>query len=179
MPKTKRKSARILALDPGTRYWGIAVFKGDVLHVSTVKVLKASGSPAARLKEARETFSSLLEDHSPTVFVIEKPFFFWSKQAHLLDNIVEEIKSMVGKRNIKYHEYSPRTVRKVVCGNGNTSKKDMARFLSLLYPELRIRLNPGKKYKELYWGHMFDAVGLGMCYLKRTDKEKGNHARRS
>ena len=59
-------------------------------------------------------------------------------------------------------------VRKIVCGNGNATKQEMAKFLAMLYPELRVRLNQDRKYKERYWGHMFDAVGLGTCYLKDT-----------
>ncbi len=168
MPKQK-PPVKILAIDPGTRYWGIAIFEGRKIKISMVKVLTANHSPANRLKEAREVFYSLLEDYSPNVFVLEKPFFFWSKQAHFLDTLVDEIKDMARKKRISFHEYSPRTVRKVVCGNGNASKKDMAKFLTLIYPELVFRFNQGKRYKDLYWGHMFDAVGLGLCYLRQQE----------
>ncbi len=162
----KNKRIRILAIDPGTRYWGVAVFKGKTLHEAMVKVLTANDSPANRLKEARKVFVSLAEDYAPDVLVLEKPFFFWSKQAHLLDALIDELKSLARKKKMQVCEYSPRTVRKIVCGHGNTSKKDMAKFLTSLYPDLRIRLKQDRRYKELYWGHMFDAVGLGACYLK-------------
>jgi len=170
MPKRK-KITKIIAIDPGTKYWGVAVLKGDTLHEVTVKILTTNHSPANRLKEAKELFLSLAEDYAPSVLVLEKPFFFWSKQAHLLDVIIDEIKSLAEKKKMKVYEYSPRTARKIVCGDGNASKKEMAKFLVLIYPELRIRLNQDRKYKELYWGHMFDAVGLGVCYLKKTRKE--------
>ncbi len=169
MPKRK-KTNKILAIDPGTRYWGIAIFKDRTLSVTMVETLIDNHSPANRLKEAKKIFSSLIEDYSPNVIVLEKPFFFWSKQAYFLNTLIDELKSMAAKKRISLHEYSPRTVRKAVCGNGNTSKKDMAKFLTLIYPGLRIRLNQDKKYKELYWGHMFDAVGLGLCYLKKIEE---------
>ena len=169
MPKRK-KIIKVLAIDPGTHYWGIAVFKGENLYEATVKILTANHSPANRLKETKGLFLSLVEDYAPSVLVLEKPFFFWSKQAHLLDVMIDEIKSLAKKKKIKVYEYSPRTARKIVCGNGNTSKKEMAKFLTSIYPELHIRLKQDRKYKELYWGHAFDAVGLGVCYLKKIKK---------
>lgn len=170
MPKRKTIS-RILAIDPGTRYWGIAVFKGEHLSESMVKVLTANHSPANRLKEAREIFTSLIEDFEPDVLVMEKPFFFWSKQAHFLDTLIDELKSLARKEKMAFYEYSPRTIRKVVCGNGNTTKREMAKFLTSLYPGLIIHFKQDKKYKELYWGHMFDAIGVGVCYLKNREEK--------
>jgi Holliday junction resolvasome RuvABC endonuclease subunit len=165
MPKRK-KVKKVLAIDPGTRYWGIAVFRDEKLSESMVKVLTANHSPANRLKEAKKVFASLIEDFEPETLVLEKPFFFWSKQAHFLDTLVDELKSLARKQKMAFYQYSPRTVRKVVCGNGNTTKKEMAKFLTSLYPSLIIHFKQEKRYKELYWGHMFDAVGVGVCHLK-------------
>jgi Holliday junction resolvasome RuvABC endonuclease subunit len=162
----RKKINKILAIDPGTRYWGIAVFKDGKLSESMVKVLTANHSPANRLKEARKVFASLIEDFEPDTLVLEKPFFFWSKQAHFLDTLVDELKSLAKKEKMAVYEYSPRTIRKVVCGNGNTTKREMAKFLTSLYPGLLIHFKQEKRYKELYWGHMFDAVGVGVCHLK-------------
>ena len=146
--------------------------EGKKLCHSEVKILKTRGSPKKRLEEGRRIVSDLIKDYRVQVLVIEKPFFFWSKQSNLLNILVEEIKFLAKKKKIKVYEFSPRTVRKSVCGNGNATKKDMAKFLASIYPELRIRLNQNRRYKEIYWGHMFDAVGLGVCYLKRERNTK-------
>ncbi|MFA5393808.1 MAG: crossover junction endodeoxyribonuclease RuvC [Candidatus Ratteibacteria bacterium] len=167
----KPKNQRILAIDPGTRYWGIAIFRDNDLCDSMVKVLKTKGSPRKRLEEVKKIFLSLLNNYAPNVLVLEKPFFFWSKQSRFLDVVVEEVKSLARKNKMKVYEYSPRTARKIVCGDGNASKKDTARFLTTVYPDLHIWLNQDRRYKELYWGHMFDAVGLGVCYLKKTKEQ--------
>jgi len=162
----------IIAVDPGTRFWGVTVFRGEDIIVSLVKVLSTKGSPRKRLEEVKRVFSSLLEDYAPDVLVLEKPFLFWSKQSHLLNVLIEEIKSLARKEKMKIYELSPRTVRKAVCGNGNASKKDMAMVVSTIYPELKIRLNQDRRYKEIYWGHAFDSAGLGVCYLKNKQKIK-------
>lgn len=162
----------IIAIDPGTRYWGVTVFRGEDIIVSVVKVLSTKGSPRKRLKEVKRVFSSLLEDYAPDILVMEKPFFFWSKQSRLLNVFIEEIKSLAKKEKMKICDFSPRTVRKAVCGNGNASKKDMAKLICSIYPELKIRLNQDRRYKEIYWGHAFDSAGLGVCYLKTKQKTK-------
>ncbi|OHB04852.1 MAG: hypothetical protein A3B16_01430 [Candidatus Zambryskibacteria bacterium RIFCSPLOWO2_01_FULL_45_43] len=162
----------IIAVDPGTRYWGVTVFRGTAIILSMVKILSTKGSPRKRLEEVKRIFSSLINDYAPKVLVIEKPFFFWSKQSRFLDVVIEEIKCLARKRKMKIYEFSPRTARKIVCGNGNASKKDMAKLICSIYPELKIRLNQDRRYKEIYWGHAFDSAGLGVCYLKTKQKIK-------
>ena len=160
----------ILSIDPGTKYWGVSILRGEKIEAPMVKVLSTKGSPRKRLEEVKKIFSSLIEDYRPDILVIEKPFFFWSKQSKFLDVLVEEIKCLAKKAKMKIYEFSPRTVRKIVCKNGNSSKQDIAKIICSIYPELKIYLNQTTKTKERYWGHMFDAVGLGVCYLMKQER---------
>ncbi len=162
--RQSKRSQRILAIDPGTRFWGWAVLRDEELYDCGVRTLKTNGSPRVRLSEAKKVFSRLLENHAPHILVLEKPFFFWSKQSNLLNVIIEELKNMAKKKKIKVFEFSPRTVRKNVCGDGNATKRDMAKVLAMQFPDLAVRLNQDRKYKDRYWGHAFDAVGLGICW---------------
>lgn len=162
-----KKEEKIIAIDPGTRYQGIAVFQGKELIFSSVKILQAKGSRRKRLQEVEKTFSSLLEDYAPNVLVIERPFPFWAEQSRFLEAIIDEIKRLARKEKIRVHEFSALAVRKVICGDDRATKKDVAELVASIYPELKSRLNQKRRSRELYWGHMFDAVGLGVCYLKR------------
>jgi len=165
-----KKEEKIISIDPGTRYQGIAVFQGKEIIISLVKILYIKGSRRKRLKEAGELFFSLIEDHAPDILVIERPLFFWTKQSKFLEAIIDEIKRLARKERIKVYEFSPLAVRKTICGDINATKQDVAKLVSSIYPELKIRLNQDRKSKERYWGHMFDAVGLGVCYLKAKRK---------
>lgn len=157
----------ILSIDPGTRYWGITIFRGEEIIVSMVKTLNTKGSLKNRLKETRKIFSRINQDYLPDILVIEKPFYFWGTQSKYLEGIIRQIKRLAKKQKMKIYEFSPRTVRKVICNNGNAVKQDIAETICLTYPELKIYLNQNRKYKEKYWGHMFDSVGLGVCWLKK------------
>ncbi len=167
-----KKEKKIIAIDPGTRYQGVAVFQGKKLIFSSVKILHAKGPLRKRLKEVEKVFSSLIEDYAPDVLAIERPFFFWTEQSKFLDAIIDEIKRLARKERIRVHEFSPLAVRKIICGDDRATKKVVAELVSSIYPELKNRLNQRRKTRELYWGHMFDAVGLGVCYLKKyTNKD--------
>ena len=161
----------ILAIDPGTRYCGIAVFKGEKIITSMVKVLSVNGSSKKRLEEVGKVFSALIENYAPEVLIIEKPLSFWTEQSRFLEAVIEEIKRLAIKEKVKVYEFSPLAVRKTICENDRATKKDVAELASSIYPELKNRLNQDRRSKELYWGHMFDAVGLGVCYLKIRQKQ--------
>lgn len=135
-----------------------------------VKVLSGGNSPRKRLEEVRKIFLSLAADYAPEVLVIEKPFLFWSEQSRFMDVVIDEIKCLARKEKIKIYEFGPKTVKKVVCGSGSATKKDMAQIICSIYPELKIYLKQMTKSQERYWDHMFDAVGLGVCYLKKQGK---------
>lgn len=165
-----KREKRIISIDPGTRYWGIAVFEGQSLYDTKVKTLNTKDSPRKRLIEARRIFISLIEDYAPEILVVEQPFPFWSKQSHLLNVVIEEIKSLARKEKMRIYEFCPKSVKKIVCGSGNTNKKEMAVVICSIYPELKIYLKQMTKSQERYWNHMFDAAGLGVCYLKKQGK---------
>lgn len=195
----------ILCVDPGTRYCGIAVFKGEKIIVSMVRVLLSTGPSRERLEEVRRVFSSLIIKYAPGVLVIEEPLSFWTEQSRFLSAIIAEIKHFAKKEKIKIYGFSPLIVRKTICGYEWVSKKDVAEKVSLIYPELekylkqdqkadspelknclnqnqrsdhsklKILLDRNKqdnewKLRKKYWGHMFDAVGLGICYLKKIGR---------
>ncbi|OGF27502.1 hypothetical protein A2242_04915 [Candidatus Falkowbacteria bacterium RIFOXYA2_FULL_47_9] len=157
---------RIIAVDPGARHCGVTIFHGSDIMVSMVRNFQAKAYKD-RIKEVRKVFLSFMGNYAPSVIVIEKPFFFWSERSKYLTGVVNEIKRLSKNAGMEIYEYSPRTVRKAICDDGNATKQDEAKVVYSAYPELKIYLKQDKKYKEIYWGHMFDSVGLGICYLRQ------------
>ena len=167
---TKKNKLRVLSIDPGTRYLGVSILEGRRLYFSSVKTIKTKNSPRKRLEEGRRIIADLIKDFRPKVLVIERPFFFWSKQSNFLNVLVAEIESLAKREKMRVYQFSPRTVRKIVCGNGNASKEDTKIVLSTIYPKLKIYLKQVTKTQERYWSHLFDSVALGVCYLKKEGK---------
>lgn len=160
----------IIAIDPGTRYWGITIFQGRNIILSVVKTFSTKGSARHRTAEAKLAFLSIFDKYVPDILVIEKPFAIWSKQSKFLNRIIQELKYSAKKQGMKVCEYSPKTVRKIVCDDENASKRDATKTICLMYPEMKTIFKQDKRYKETYWGRMFDSVGLGICHLKKSQR---------
>ncbi len=162
---TRKRPPLILALDPGTKEMGIAVLEGDDLLDYRVKTFRNERKPHELLGQAKSVMVSLLEEVHPDIVVIEKPFFAKTKRSALLTFLVQELRGRVKAGKVTLREYGPREVREILLGNPKATKRDVARFVVGRFPELKQHFDPGDFWKEKYWGHVFDAVGLGMVVL--------------
>ena len=160
----------ILTIDPGTRYWGVSVFHGRAIFTCMVKNLSAKDSPRNRLREARKIFIGLCRDHAPDLLVIEKPYYHWGNQSKHLLRIIQELKWLSKKEHIKVIEFSPRTLRKVLCNDENATKRDIVQAIGQYQPELKMHLNLGQRYADKYWRRMVDSISLGICYFEKIRK---------
>jgi crossover junction endodeoxyribonuclease RuvC len=165
------KAARILAIDPGTKEIGVAVFEGEELLYYGVKTIKTRNSPQEVLRRVAWVIKQLIADFDPEILAIEKTFII-QKSAALLNVSADEIKATARQAGIKIHEYAPTLVRKQVCGTGKATKKETAKRVAERYPVLSRYLTNRTKWEEMYYANLFDAVALGMvCYLKSADDD--------
>lgn len=166
-----KKNPIILALDPGTKEMRIAVLDGYVLEDYMVKTFRNGRKPHELLGQAKETMVKLLEKYEPDVVVIEKPFFAKTKRSALLTFLVDELRihARAGKTSLK--EFEPWKVRKLLLGNPKATKREVAKYVIQVFPELEQHYYPGDFWKERYWSHVFDAVALGIV-IKSSVKSK-------
>lgn len=161
-----RRPLSILAVDPGTRRTGVAVFEGQELVLGKVRDFGFQRSTATIQREARR----LVEDHvryfRPHMLVLERTFSaYQNKDISKLVAVSEAIRAVARERAIPLVEYAPRTARLLVIGNGNATKRQVAEALCIRYPELRIYLEQTHLWKETYWSNCFDAVCVGLAHL--------------
>jgi Holliday junction resolvasome RuvABC endonuclease subunit len=78
-----------------------------------------------------------------------------------LPSLARSLTRLAKTQGLELAQYSARTVRGHVVGNGWAGKRETAEAVSALYPELRVYLDQNRKWKEGYWQNMFDAVALG------------------
>src|SRR5438128_2576814 len=75
----------ILAIDPGTRYMGVAVLEGHRLIYHGVKTMLNRTSPEQILREGKKAVDRLIRDFTPDLFAIERTFFAKNRRAALLN----------------------------------------------------------------------------------------------
>lgn len=179
-----KRPIRILAIDPGTREMGVAVLQGSSLLYYGVKVLRQGKLPHRVLRSGVKIVEKLIDDYEPQVLALEKTFYAGSKRSSILHVFCKELKAVAKERDIKFFEYPPTMVRKIVCGDGWARKRETARVVANQFPELREYLVEAKWYserqRERYWMNLFDAVAVALaCYRKEVDGKINRTLRKS
>jgi Holliday junction resolvasome RuvABC endonuclease subunit len=167
-----KQPIRILAIDPGTRFMGVAVLENDDLIYATVKLVRDKKmSRTEILKKAKTIIADLILDYDPQILAVEKAFFVQSKESSLLTFLTDQIKHLGKKEGLRVYSYSPTTARKYICHKGRATKMKAALTIATdYYPWLyRFYEKDFEKswWEDTYWTNMFDAIALGLtCYLK-------------
>ena len=108
---------KILAINPGTRYLGIALFQGLELREWRVKVVNGKGAKE-KAQKVQSIVLSFFDLYDPALLAIKK--LNPSRSSSNLNKIVGNMKELSKRKGIRVYEYSI---------------KDMEMFLS---PEERI-----------------------------------------
>ena len=158
---------KILAIDPGTRFMGVAYIDNGRLIYHGVKIIKAKNSPHETLRHVRKIILRLVKDFSPRVIAAEKAFFGNNQRAALMNVVVTEIRAIARRKQLRFIDYYPSTLKKFTTGNGRASKTEVSRAVVLKYPELKVFLTQDRAWKERFHQNMFDAVALGIMAESR------------
>ena len=157
----------ILALDPGLRDLGYAVLRGRRLVTSGVLGLRRTPKDE-RLATARKHLRSWMRTHQPDVVVVEKTYRHpvpWLDQLHQLSR---SARNLATRQHAEFAMYSPQRVRATVAGNGKAKKPEVAIAVAHRFPSLRVYLTQDRRWKEIFWQNMFDAIALAIHHQSTT-----------
>ena len=149
----------ILGVDPGTRFmgYGVILAKGDKMQVLQYGVINVSKytTQGIKLKKIYDRIISVIEEFMPDEMAIEAPFFGVNVQSMLkLGRAQGVVMAAALSREIPIVEYSPKTIKQSVTGNGNASKEQVAAMLDQL---LKMKLD-AKMFDAT------DALGIAVCH---------------
>ncbi|PWK26610.1 Holliday junction endonuclease RuvC [Arcicella aurantiaca] len=153
------KEKIILGVDPGTRFmgYGVILTQGDSMKVLQYGVINVSKytTQGMKLKKIYERIIGIIEEFLPDEMAIEAPFFGVNVQSMLkLGRAQGVVMAAALSRDIPIVEYSPKTVKQSVTGNGNASKEQVASMLDTL---LKMKLD-AKMFDAT------DALGIAVCH---------------
>jgi Holliday junction resolvasome RuvABC endonuclease subunit len=163
----RKKTETILALDPGLQELGYAVLFGNELLANGVLPLRGV-LQSRRLKRVQESLEAWTRAYRPRTLVLE----------HIpkrpLDSIAglpalgRLLRRLATRSRLRVVGYSVKTVRQTVVGDGWAAKRDVAKALCRRFSELRVYRTQDRKWKELYWQNMFDAIALALHHQSTT-----------
>lgn len=155
----------ILGIDPGTVVMGYGVIgissrKPLLLDLNVLK-LGSHKDIYKRLQLIHEKISLVIEQHQPTDFAIEAPFFGKNVQSMLKLGRAQGVAIAAAmSAGLTVDEYSPKKVKQAVTGNGNADKEQV---WNMLQYSLAFKAKP--KYYDAT-----DAVAVALCHFFQTAK---------
>ena len=163
MPKNP---PRILAVNPGSRYISIAVFRGPELLDWAVKVVSGR-TPSGKLESVRAILRDCVDRYDPDVLSIKQ--LHRSRSSRRLNDLVKTIKQLCRRRGLKVYQYSIQDLEGVLCPAGRANKRKLAELLTTTYPALAHELQREKQHRNPYHIRMFEAVALGAACCQQIE----------
>ena len=153
----------ILGIDPGTVIMGYAVVAAEqnkvrLLHMDVLKLISQKDT-YQRLEIIFSKVSELIKVYQPTMFAIEAPFFGKNVQSMLKLGRAQGVAIAAAMQaSLPVSEYSPKTVKQSITGNGNSSKEQVFKMLQRI---IQLEEKP----------HFFDAtdaLAVALCHHYTT-----------
>ncbi len=164
----RNNSQTVLAINPGTRYLGMAVFHGNQLQDWRVKILKGRWSKE-KLKKALTIISTWIERHRPDLLAIKR--LHPSRSSRGLNSLQTQIQRICLRKKLPLTQYSIKYLETVFCPEERKNKRSLAEAVAADYPELYHELNIEKLRKNSYHMRMFEAVALGAAGINEIDNQ--------
>ena len=159
----------ILAIAPGKRELGVAVFSGFDLVYSAVKIIKHQESQTSLLEEVTVILKKLFREFSITIVVV-KAVSKYQKLSFVLDKVVKRIKFECRKKGLRTVAIKIEQIKSELCKTGKPTQKKAFENLLAAYPELEKYWNRPNKWQNDYYAFLFSAVAVGTAYLKLFSK---------
>jgi len=161
-----RNAIRIIGINPGTRYLGIAVLDGHELMDWRIKVLKGRWSKE-KMEKTLGIILDFLEKYQPNVLAIKK--LHPSRRSENLLRMANKIREFSRRKNLKVCQYSIKELEKFFIEEKKLNKLNLIKAIVQLYPMLHHDLTKEKSHKNGYHIRAFEAIALAASYFRKLN----------
>src|ERR1051326_3344252 len=157
------KPTTVIAIAPGTRALGVAVFED--LHLIYYGIKEAgkhrvAHTPHSRARQAAATVDQLIHKYQPQMITIGRLSAI-QHYSPKLRTITQHLARLARHRRLIIREYDPALVRRSLYEEGRATRVTTTKQIATLYPELT-RLACGVSvWQQIYYARMFTAVAAG------------------
>jgi Holliday junction resolvasome RuvABC endonuclease subunit len=161
-----QESVTILAINPGTKYVGIAIFQASDLVYWGIRVLKGKWSQE-KMRNIETALQNHITRYHVNLLVLKK--LHASRSSKNLNYLVKSIGRLAKKKEIELSFYSLNDVKKFLAVGIKANKMSIAGIVAARYPFLIHELEKEKKHKHPYFVRMFEAIAAGVVTFNRLD----------
>ncbi|MFA5942293.1 MAG: hypothetical protein WC798_01330 [Candidatus Paceibacterota bacterium] len=158
----KNRSFTVIAINPGWRYLGIAIFDCAGLKEWRLKNMPGKDKKA-KLDKVSSIVSHFIERYAPTMLAIKE--LHPSRSSPNLRMMASRIEAACRKHRMRVCSYSVKELESVISPGYRINKKDLSELLASEYPALFRELEREKRNRNPYHLRLFEAVALGhICF---------------
>ena len=162
-----KEPLRIIGINPGSRYLGIAVLLGSELREWRIRVFYGMWSKE-KMEKIKKKIQDIIDQYEPNIIVIKK--LHRSRRSDNLKYLVDWIKAASRRQNLNIYQYSIKDIKSFFVPEEKTNKQKLVGILSSEFPELTVEKNKEKRNKNPYHIRMFEAVALATRCFYQLDK---------
>jgi hypothetical protein len=154
-----KKPFNILAINPGTRYLGIAFFNDTELREWGIKVIKG--------KKTEGLLLELINRFSINVVTLKK--LHPSRTSPALRTLVSSIGQIAKGHNLPLYDFSIGEIKEELLTPDQKNKTALMQEVALRHPFLFQEMQREEKNRNPYLIRMFEAIALGIVCFNRLD----------
>jgi len=164
MPK---EPIKVLGVNPGTRYIGMACFEDRHLLDWGIKSFNGRWCRQKSTKVI-ETIASLIDYHQPNVISVKK--LHPSRSSKNLIFVTEEVFKQAKKRRLRIRKYTIGEIKEYFSPDKKANREKIAEMLVDHHPALWHELQKERKNNTLYHLRTFEAVALAAICLDQLTR---------
>jgi hypothetical protein len=161
---------RILALNPGSRYAGIAVFHSQELVDWGVRSIREE-SEKDRSHRLKRFLTEVIERDGINCFTVKG--LHPARSSEYLRQLTNELKGWAVKCGLVVREYAIKEIETILPSTSRSNKQLLMEEVAARHPVLYQELEREKKNRNPYLVRMFEAVALGTKCLNDLEESKG------
>lgn len=133
----KRQTTRILGIDPGTGIVGFGVIdvSGAEKKMVDAGVIRTPAHQPAqeRLKTIYDELKEIIEEHQPTVMVVEQLFFARNVTTAMTVSQARGVILLLGEQfGLQLAEFTPLQIKQSITGDGRADKKQVQEMVRIM-----------------------------------------------
>lgn len=167
MPETNDQ-IRILAINPGWRYLGTAVFCESELREWRLKIVSARGFER-KMEKVKGCLAALIERYHPNILAIKK--LHPSRSSANLRAMTVQITSYCRKQKMAVYSYSIVELETLFSPTEKINKRQLAAVVASEYPALCHEFKHEQRNRNPYYARLFEAVALGHVCLNEVNNK--------
>lgn len=153
----QNKRTTILAINPGTRYIGFAVLRGQILADWGVRIVGCQPQQN-RILKVRQLVRKLVDECAPDLLVAKR--LHPARRTPSLCKVDEEISRLASSLGIHVRRYSIGAMEAFFSPDGRVNKRKLAELVTARYSALRHDLEREEDSLNPYHIRMFEAVAM-------------------